>query len=293
MMRRLPTHQAICSGALLAAFLVTSAASPADETQFERLAGSVYVLRSPGHEPPNLVASVGEDGVVMLDAPGAVAPEKVLAALQNLSNEPLKFVINTHVHGDHTGGNPAFRELAPIIAHRNVRTRLISGGEKMPREAWPTMTFDSEMNLYFNGEEIRLLRLPAGHTDGDVVVFFTKANVVHMGDVFISPAASFGDRSNGGSFLALIEALEYVLPQIPVDAKIVPSHGAISSRDDVARGLEILMKMKAIVEAGIAAGKTREQLIAEKPFDQWKDSIAWFIPTDGYVSSFYKELTAQ
>lgn len=163
----------------------------------------------------------------------------------------------------------------------------------MPPEAWPTVTFDGEMNLYLNGEDVSLVKLPAGHTDGDVVVFFTKANVVHMGDVFIAPAASFGDRSNGGSILALIEALKFVLPQIPADAKIVPSHGAISSRADVARGLEILTAMKSIVEAGVAAGKTKEQMIAEKPFDQWKGSVAWFIPPDGYVSGFYNELTAK
>jgi glyoxylase-like metal-dependent hydrolase (beta-lactamase superfamily II) len=163
----------------------------------------------------------------------------------------------------------------------------------MPPEAWPTVTFDGEMDLHLNGEDIRLLKLPAGHTDGDVVVFFAKAKVVHMGDVFIAPAASFGDNSNGGSILALIEALQFVLPQIPADAKVVPSHGAISTRADVARGLEVLMGMKAIVETAIASGKTQEQLIAEKPFDQWKDSIAWFIPPDGYVSDFYKELKAK
>lgn len=291
MMGRL-LSQAIRSGALFAV-LATAGTSQAEEIRFEPLAGSVYISRTDGHEPPNLVASVGEDGVVMVDAPGALASDQILAALERLSKRPLRFVINTHVHGDHTGGNPAFRTLAPIIAHRNVRTRMMAGDAQKPPEAWPTVTFESEMNLYLNGEDIRLLKLPAGHTDGDVVVFFTKANVVHMGDVFIAPAASFGDRSSGGSFVALIEALEYVLPQIPADAKVVPSHGAISSRADVARGLEILKEMKAIVEAGVAAGKTREQLIAEKPFDQWRNSIAWFIPPDGYVSSFYKELAVQ
>ena len=291
MMGRL-LSQGICSGAVFAA-LASVWASEADEIQFEPLAGSVYISRTDGHEPPNIIASVGDDGVVMVDAPGAVASDPILAALERISNTPLRFVINTHVHGDHTGGNLAFRTLAPIIAHRNVRTRMMSGGEEMPAEARPNVTFESEMHLHFNGEDIRLLKLPAGHTDGDVVVFFTKANIVHMGDVFIAPAASFGDRSSGGSFLALIAALEYVLPQIPIDAKIVPSHGPISSRADVARGLEILKEMKAIVEAGIAAGKTREQLIAEKPFDQWKGSIAWFIPPDGYVSSFYKELAVR
>jgi glyoxylase-like metal-dependent hydrolase (beta-lactamase superfamily II) len=278
---------------MLSAAAATAEVAEDGKITVERLAGSVYVLRSDGYDPGNIVASVGDDGIVMVDDRDASSAYKILAALKSISDQPLRFVINTHVHGDHTSGNPVFRKLAPIIAHRNVRTRMISGGEKLPPAAWPTVTFDGEMNLYLNGEDVRLLKLPTGHTDGDVVVFFTKANVVHMGDVFIAPAASFGDRSNGGSILALIEALKFVLPQIPADAKVVPSHGAISSRADVARGLEILTAMKAIVEAGIAAGKTKELMIAEKPFDKWKGSVAWFIPPDGYVSDFYKELTAK
>ena len=291
-----PIHRTMSVRVLLIALFATAAgAQEGDGTRItvEPLAGSVYILRSVGHDPGNILVSAGDDGVVMVDDRDASAADGILAALHGISDKPLRFVINTHVHGDHTGGNPAFRKLAPVIAHRNVRARMISGAEKMPPEAWPTVTFDGEMNLYLNGEDIRLLKLPPGHTDGDVVVFFTKANVVHMGDVFISPAASFGDRSNGGSFLALIDALKFVLPQIPADAKVVPSHGTISSRADVARGLDVLMEMKAIVEAGIAAGKTREQMIAEKPFDKWKGSIAWFISPDGYVSSIYKELTAK
>jgi cyclase len=289
-----PITWTTCTCMLLVMFAATAKAEEADGVKItvERLAGSVHILRSVGHDPGNILASVGDDGIVMVDDRDASSADRILAALRSISDKPLRFVINTHVHGDHTGGNPAFRKLAPIIAHRNVRKRMISGGEIMPPEAWPTVTFDGEMNLYFNGEDIRLLKLPAGHTDGDVVVFFTKANVVHMGDVFIAPAASFGENSNGGSILALIEALKFVLPQIPADAKVVPSHGAISSRSDVARGLEILTAMKAIVEAGIAAGKTKEQMIAEKPFDQWKGSVAWFIPPGGYVADFYQELTA-
>src|SRR5688572_190793 len=247
-----PTLRLTCARALLIALCAATAeAQEAGDSKItvEQLGGNVYALRSVGHDPGNIVVSAGEDGIVIVDDRDARSADKILAALNSLSIKPVRFVINTHVHGDHTGGNPVFRKLAPIIAHRNVRARMIGGGEKMPPEAWPTVTFDGEMNLYFNGEDIRLVKLPPGHTDGDVV---------------ISPAASFGDRSNGGSILALIDALKYVLPQIPADAKVVPSHGDISSRADVARGLEILMEMKAIVEAGIAAGKTKEQMVAEK-----------------------------
>jgi glyoxylase-like metal-dependent hydrolase (beta-lactamase superfamily II) len=161
-------------------------------------------------------------------------------------------------------------------------------------EAPPIVTFDSEMILHLNGEEIRLLHLPSAHTDGDTVVFFKNANVVCMGDVFISPAASFGDRWYGGSMLGLIQALEFVLPQIPADAKIVPGHGEISTRADVARGLEVLKGMRAAVEAGIQSGKTLEQLQAERPFDQWRGSVPKWSSSDksldGWVKDFYREI---
>jgi cyclase len=213
--------------------------------------------------------------------------------LKSISSKPLRLVINTHIHEDHTGGNDVFQKLAPIIAHRNVRTRMESGERKRAAEALPTVTFDTEIDLFLNGEDIRLLKLPDGHTDGDVVIFFTKSNVIAMGDVFMSPAASFADRTNGGTILGLIEALEFVLPQIPIDAKIIPGHGAISSRADVARGLEVLKEMKVTVEAGISAGKTMEQLVADKPFEKWKELIPAFMNTDSYVGRFYRELTAR
>jgi len=161
----------------------------------------------------------------------------------------------------------------------------------------PIVTFDSEMVLHLNGEEIRLLHLPPGHTDGDTVVFFKNANVVFTGDVFISPAASFADRHYGGSMLGLIQALELLLPQIPADAKIVPGHGVVSTRADVARGLEVLKGMKAAVETGVRSGKTLEQLQAERPFDQWRDSVPQWSSSDksldGWVKDFYREIAPQ
>ena len=151
-----------------------------------------------------------------------------------------------------------------MIAHHTVRKRMAAGNEvtkdkPAPPEALPVITFDDEMTLYLNGEEIRLLHLPPGHTDGDVVVFFKKANVVCMGDVFIAPAASFGDRWYGGGYLALIGSLEFVLPQIPEDATIVPGHGKISTRADVVRGLEAL-------EGNESRGRSRDP--------RWQDVAA-------------------
>jgi cyclase len=260
------------------------------------IAESVSVLQ--GFECNNAI-SAGDDGIVLVDTCGAKVAERLLKAAQRISAKPLRFVINTHAHGDHSDGNAFFQKLAPVIAHEAVRTRMAAGNEvtgdkPAPPEALPIVTYDREMTLHLNGEEIRLLHLPPGHTDGDTVVFFKKANVVCMGDVFMSPAASFGDRWFGGGFLGLIGSLELVLPQIPEDAKIVPGHGKISTRADIVRGLEVLKEMKAVVEAAVRSGKTLEQLQAERPFDQWRGSVPEWSSSDksldGWVKNFYREL---
>lgn len=283
--------------------LVAAAAAAEPETGFTttNIAGTVSVLQ--GNDCPNIVASAGDDGIVMVDTCGPTkVAEQLQAAVKRLSEKPFRFVIDTHAHGDHTGANMFFQKLAPVIAHANVRKRMAAGNEKTgdkPRdpEALPAVIFDSEMILHLNGEEIRLLHLPPSHTDGDVVVFFQKANVVCMGDEFMSPAASFGDRHYGGSMLGLIAALELVLPQIPADAKIIPGHGKVSTRADVVRGLEVLKQMKAAVEAGVKSGKTLEQLQAERPFDPWRDSVPPWSSSDksldGWVRNFYREIAPE
>ncbi|HEU4602112.1 MAG TPA: hypothetical protein VFS24_09095, partial [Steroidobacteraceae bacterium] len=172
----------------------------------------------------------------------------------------------------------------------------VTGDKPSPQEALPSVTFDSELTLHLNGENIRVLSLPPAHTDGDVVVIFTKANVVCIGDVFMSPLVSFADRWYGGSMLGLIQALESLLPHIPADAKIIPGHGRVSSRADIAAGLDVLEQMKAVVESAVRAGKTLEQLTAERPFDKWRDSIPEWSRSDksldGWVRDFYREIVS-
>ena len=282
---------------LLGCLATASAAEPADPG-FTAVPISQSVSLLQGYEC-NIPVSAGDDGIVLVDACGARMADKLLAAAQRLTAKPLRFVINTHAHSDHTNGNVVLQKFAPVIAHHTVRTRLAAGNEvtgdkPKPPEALPAITFDDEMILHLNGEQIRLLHLPPGHTDGDVVVFFVKANVVCMGDVFISPAASFGDRWFGGGMLGLIESLEFVLPQIPSDATIVPGHGKISTRADVARGLEVLKGMKAVVESAVRDGKTLQQLQAERPFDQWRGSVPEWNTSDksldGWIKNFYREI---
>jgi cyclase len=260
------------------------------------LAGSVSLIQ--GHDC-NIAASAGEDGIVVVDTCGAKVADQLIASAKRLSDKPIRLVINTHAHGDHSGGDAAFQRLAPVIAHDSVRKRMAAGNEvtgdkPASPEALPIITFDSEVTLHLNGEEIRLLKLPPGHTDGDVAVFFKKANVVCLGDVFMPPAASFGDRHFGGGMLGLIAELEFVLPQIPNDAKIVPGHGVVSTRADVVRGLEVLKGMKAVVETAVRNGETLEQLTAKRPFDQWRDSVPPWMSSDkaldGRVRNFYREI---
>ena len=297
----MPTSRPLVALCALLSCLAAAADAAETDSGFVAvpLAGSVSLLQ--GHEC-NIAASAGEDGIVVVDTCGAGVADRLLASVRRLSNTPIRFVIDTHAHADHTGGNAVFRELAPVIAHENVRKRLVAGNEvtgdkPSPAGALPMITFDREVTLHLNGEEIRLLHLPAGHTDGDVVVIFEKANVVCMGDVFMSPAASFGDRHYGGGMLGLIEALEFVLPQIPDDARVVPGHGSVSSRADVVRGLEVLKAMKAVVESGVRNGKTLEQITAERPFDQWRGSVPAFASSDksldGWVRNFYRQLAPQ
>lgn len=279
---------------------VTTAASAADPDPFTAvpLGGSVSLLQA---YECNLVASAGDDGVVLVDTCSEDVAAQLLAAVQRLSTKPLRFVIDTHVHGDHTGGNAAFQKFAPVIASGNVRKWMLSGNEKVrdkprPAEALPVITFEGEMTLRYNGEEIRLLKLPPAHTDGDVIVFFRNANVVALGDVYMSPAASFGDRWYGGGMLPLIVALELVLPQIPADAKVIPGHGTISTRADVVHSLDVLKQMKAVVDKGIREHKTLEQLTAERPFDVFRSSVPTWASSeksmDGWLRDFYREVTA-
>jgi glyoxylase-like metal-dependent hydrolase (beta-lactamase superfamily II) len=170
----------------------------------------------------------------------------------------------------------------------------VTGDKPSSPDALPIITFKGDVTLHLNGEAIRLISLPPGHSDGDVVVIFTKANVVCLGDDYMTPGISFGDRWYGGSMLGLIDALEFVLPQIPADAVIIPGHGKISSREDIVAGLNVLKQMKTVVEAAVQAGKTLEQLTGERPFDRWRGYVPQWAAADksldGWVRDFYREI---
>lgn len=267
-----------------------------------KVAGNVYMLEGAGG---NIGASVGEDGIVIVDDQYAPLADKIQAALKGITDKPVRFIINTHYHGDHTGGNEYFQKQAPIIAHDNVRKRLESGGgagnggsvhmdfKPAPKEALPIITFDHDVTVHLNGEDIRALYFPAGHTDGDSVIFFPKSNVVHMGDDFVTYGFPFIDVDSGGSINGMIDGVEKVLAQVPADVKIIPGHGPISGIAEVRAYLDMLKATRDAVAKEIKAGKTVEQMKQEKLLDPWKKYAGDFISADAFIETIYNSLTGQ
>lgn len=272
------------------------------EIKVTKVSGNVYMLEGAGG---NIGASVGEDGIVVVDDEYAPLAEKIQAALKGVTDKPVRFIINTHFHGDHTGGNVFFQKEAPVIAHDNVRKRLEEGGkagnlgsvsmEHKPaaKEALPIITFDHDVTVHLNGEDIRALHFPSGHTDGDSIIFFPKSNVVHMGDDFVRYGFPFIDLASGGSVEGMIAALQEVVPKLPPDVKVIPGHGQVSNLDDVREYVKMLVETRAAVDKGVKQGKTLDQLKQEKVLDAWKKWNGDFITTDAFTETLFNDLAGK
>lgn len=257
----------------------------------QKVAGSVYMLEGAGG---NMAASVGEDGIVLVDDEFLPLADKIEAALKGISDKPIKLLLNTHWHGDHTGGNPHFGAKTPIIAQENVRKRMSSGGKTLsgeakpaPRVALPVITFEENVSVHQNGEDIKAIHFPNGHTDGDSVIFFSQSNVVHMGDDFFNGAFPFIDVSSGGSVQGLIAGDEKVLAMVPDGVKIIPGHGPLGGKEDLRKFVAMLKETSAVVEAGVKKGKTLDQLKAEKVLAKWDAFGQGFIKTDVFTELLY------
>jgi glyoxylase-like metal-dependent hydrolase (beta-lactamase superfamily II) len=267
-----------------------------------KVVGTVYMLQGAGG---NIGACVGEDGIVVVDDQYAPLAEKIEAALKGITDKPVRFIINTHYHGDHTGGNAFFQKQAPVIAHDNVRKRLEQGSmagnlgsismerKAAPKEALPIVTFDHDVTVHLNGEDIRALHFPGGHTDGDSIIFFPKSNVVHMGDDFVRYGFPFIDLASGGSVQGMIAALEEVVPKLPADVKVIPGHGNVSNLDDVREYVKMLRDTRAVVEKGVQQRKTLDQLKQEKVLEPWKKWSGDFISSDAFIETLYNDLTGK
>src|ERR1700747_788763 len=297
--------------ALLAAALCCCRAAAEEKTpewskvqiKFTKASGNIYMLEGQGG---NIAASVGEDGIVIVDDEFAPLAEKIQAALKSLgiTDKPVRFVINTHYHGDHTGGNAPFANSgSTVIAQDNVRKRLAAGGiagnggsmkmENKPAEkaALPIITFEREVTVHLNGEDIRALHFPSGHTDGDAILFFPKNNVVHMCDDFVRYGFPFIDIASGGSVQGMINAMEKASAQLPADVKVIPGHGALSNLADVRAFTKMLKETSAGAQKAIDEHRTVDQMKQEKILAQWAKWSGEFLDADKFIETLYNSLT--
>ncbi len=274
----------------------------AQDNQFDKVqikvhpvAGSVYMLEGAGG---NIGVSVGEDGIIIVDDQFAPLAPKIKAALKGISDKPVRFVINTHWHGDHVGGNGQFSHDSTIIAQENVRERMKTGSDAKGRERKPAakdelpiITFNDRAAVHLNGEDIKAIHFPAGHTDGDSVIYFTKSNVIHMGDDFVTYGFPFVDLDSGGSVEGIIAAVDKVIATAPADAKIIPGHGPLSTVADMKPYVQMLRETMAKVQDGMKQGKTLEQLKQEKVLAGYEKWNGDFISTDKWIETIYHDLT--
>ncbi|MDP9120576.1 MAG: MBL fold metallo-hydrolase [Acidobacteriota bacterium] len=265
------------------------------EVKAVKAAARVYMLEGAGG---NIGVSVGEDGILLVDDQFEPLADKIRAAVKTLGDGRIRFIINTHWHGDHTGGNKVFGREGTIVAQANVRKRLAAGqtvfGQTtppQPPEALPVVTFDQSVSVHWNGEEIKVIHFPSGHTDGDSVIFFTGSNVVHMGDDFFAGHTfPFVDLGSGGSVQGLAENVAKVIAQLPADVKIIPGHGPLSTLDDLKAFHAMLVETTGAVRQKMKAGKSLEAIQAEGVPEKYKDWGKGFIDTKTWLLTVHDSL---
>lgn len=235
----------------------------------QRVKGNIYMLKGAGG---NIGVLTGKDGIVMIDDQFLPLSSKIKDAIAALDDHPIRFTLNTHIHGDHSGGNEFFKQLgSTVVAHEMVRERMI----KQPRDedAWPVITFPDKLALHLNNQDVELVHFQAGHTDGDVIVHFKQANVFHMGDVFVTYGYPYIDISSGGSINGLIGSVEKALMLMDEESLIIPGHGDICRKGDVKKFRDRLVEIRDKVSAALKQGKKPEDLAGlgiTNPYDaEW------------------------
>lgn len=240
-----------------------------------QVTGGIYYLEGQGG---NIGLSIGEDGVVMIDDQFAPLTDRILAAIRTLNRGEIRFLINTHLHGDHTGGNENLGRMGILILARDaVRVRMSATA---PAVALPVLTFSEPINIHLNGGTVRTIPVPPAHTDGDSFIHFVEADVLHMGDVFRTTGYPYMDLANGGSLDGLIDALGLAIGLAGPDTKIIPGHGRVATRADVMAHRDMILAVKARVAALVAQGMNIDQILAARPtapYDAGMDSPERFL----------------
>jgi glyoxylase-like metal-dependent hydrolase (beta-lactamase superfamily II) len=262
----------------------------------EHVAGTVhYVMGSGG----NIALSVGEDGIVMVDSQFAPLTPKILAAIRALSSESIRFLVNTHAHDDHIGGNANFAAAgAAVLARDGARARMITGFNQngndippLPAAGLPVVTFDDPVTLHLNGEDVRVIPAPPAHTDNDTYVYFTRSDVLHLGDVFRTNGYPGIDLGNGGTLQGTLDALQLALEIAGPGTKVLSGHGVVSTREDVRAFRDMILEVRGRVSRLVADGKTLQQVEAAKPTADL--DARWGPRLDRFLPAVYEALAAR
>ena len=278
---------------LLSCLLSTSVLAAGDDKFSQinivptKLTDTTYLFVGAGG---NIGVSAGPDGILIIDDQYAPMADKISQALKNIQPGEPKYIINTHYHGDHTGGNTHFGEHGSIVAHHNVLKRLASD-PNIAHQALPVITYEDKISVHFNGDTLNVLHLGPGHTDGDSVVMWQDGSVVHMGDLFFKDRFPYIDLKGGGSVLGYRENVNQLIQMINDDAKIIPGHGDLANKADLIRFKHMLDDSIGWMKAELQAGKSLEKIKAQGVPEKWKDWSWQFISADKWIETLYLGLT--
>jgi len=264
------------------------------------VAPGIYMLEGEGgFAGGNMGVLTGEDGTVLIDDGLPPFTDKLLAAIKELSDKPVEFLINTHVHGDHVGGNEAIGKAgAVIVAHDRLRSRLVEEGMRTrdgqvpaPKDALPVLTFADAVTVHVNGHEAYVFHLERAHTDGDSAILFRDANVLHAGDVLFNGTFPFIDLDNGGSVAGYIAAQKKMVSMVDDETKVIPGHGPLGGKKDLQASVEMLEGCLAAVRKLVDEGKSLDEIVAAEPLEPWASWASGFIPAERMIGTIHRELT--
>ncbi len=265
-------------------------------TKFIKVEGNIYMIEGKGG---NIGMIYGKDGILLIDDQFEEGVPDLLKEIKKISKEPIKYLVNTHHHGDHTGGNALIAKEGTIIfSHDNVRahieeTIMLKNDEKVDTDILPVITVSENMTFHFNGETILVIHVHNAHTNGDMMVYFTKSNVLHTGDIFFNEKYPFIDLDSGGSLNGVLNALDQILMIADEDTKIIPGHGKLASLNDVKYSKTMLVHLMKRVTHFVVNLKSEEEIVAMKEITQKYDDKGYgdgFISTDKMIRTIYKEV---